>query len=352
MARPARQGVDYFPLDVHIDDKIKFIIAKFRWEGFGIVIGIFQHIYSQGYWCSWTDDEAFLYADDHRIEYDLLKSIIKESLTRGLFNAELYKQHKILTSKGIQKRYVEIIKRRVNVAVEEQYVLIDATWGKQEAGNMSTSCKQNESKSTQSKVNRKESKSLIPESKPDQEKPKPIKGGQKPQTLEDIQNALSKNYDDSPEVEERRKLSEQLENLGCGKPSRETILTTIKPKWAKEGIRIYTEMRKSFRKKGEKMSGDPGKTILKYAKDEVLSATSARLLELGANLDAPTTKDETVEYIKKVIKETKTMEETLEVFKRDNKPLLRASSGFTSFRESEPEIKGIARDYMNRLKYD
>lgn len=25
MARPGKQGLDYFPLDVHIDDKLKFI---------------------------------------------------------------------------------------------------------------------------------------------------------------------------------------------------------------------------------------------------------------------------------------------------------------------------------------
>ncbi|MFY9378775.1 MAG: Lin1244/Lin1753 domain-containing protein, partial [Acutalibacteraceae bacterium] len=48
MARPAKDGVDYFPLDVHLDDKFKFIEIKFKLEGFAILIKLFQKIYSFG----------------------------------------------------------------------------------------------------------------------------------------------------------------------------------------------------------------------------------------------------------------------------------------------------------------
>lgn len=156
MARPNKQGLDYFPLDVHLDDKIKFIKARFKWEGFGIMIGVFQHIYSQGYWCSWNADDAFLYSDDNKIELDLLNNIIEESLKRKLFCIKLYEKYKILTSQGIQKRYIEIVKRRRNVDIMKEYVLIGGSWGQLDVSNMSTTCKQGASKSTQSKGNRKE----------------------------------------------------------------------------------------------------------------------------------------------------------------------------------------------------
>ena len=139
MARPCKQGLDYFPLDVHVDEKIKFIKARFRWEGFGILIGLYQHIYSVGYWCSWTEDDAFLYAEENRVEYDLLSSIINEALKRKLFCPCLYEKYNILTSNGIQKRYIEIVKRRKNVEVVEEYKLIRGAWGKHDADTMTAS---------------------------------------------------------------------------------------------------------------------------------------------------------------------------------------------------------------------
>ena len=51
MARPNKQGVDYFPLDIHLDDKFKFIEIKYKLEGFAIVIKLLQRMYEHGYWC-------------------------------------------------------------------------------------------------------------------------------------------------------------------------------------------------------------------------------------------------------------------------------------------------------------
>lgn len=162
MARPAKQGLDYFPLDVHIDDKLRFIKAKFGWEGYGIIIGLFQHIYGQGYWCSWSGDDDFLYAEENRIDRALLIKIVNEALKRALFSQELYEKHQILTSCGIQKRYAEIVKRRKVIDIVSEYVLIGDALSKHNANIMQASNKHDASKSTQteteSKPNRKEIK--------------------------------------------------------------------------------------------------------------------------------------------------------------------------------------------------
>lgn len=149
MARPAKQGLDYFPLDVHIDDKLKFIKAKFGWEGYGIIIGLFQHIYSYGYWCSWSGDDDFLYAAENRIERSLLIDIINESLRRDLFSTELYEKYQILTSTGIQKRYAEVIKRRKKIDIVSKYVLIGHALCKHDANMMQAENAHDVSKSTQ-----------------------------------------------------------------------------------------------------------------------------------------------------------------------------------------------------------
>jgi hypothetical protein len=153
MARPTKQGVDYFPLDVHLDDKFKFIEIKYKLEGFAIVIKIMQKIYSCGYWYKWTDDEALLFSDEVRADYDLVTEVINECLDRDVFNKELHEKYCILTSKGIQKRYKEMVRRRKEVEVTEEYLLIDNILTVNDDIN-TTSRRHDDSKSTQSKVNK------------------------------------------------------------------------------------------------------------------------------------------------------------------------------------------------------
>jgi hypothetical protein len=155
LARPIKDGVDYFPLDVHLDDKFKFIEIKFKLEGFAILIKLFQKIYSCGYWYKWTEDEMLIFADENRVDLSTVKDVVDEAVIRGIFDKELYEECNILTSKGIQNRYKEIVKRRKNVNVIEEYLLIDNNFGIND-NIMQTSSEHNDSKSTQSKV--KESK--------------------------------------------------------------------------------------------------------------------------------------------------------------------------------------------------
>ncbi|WP_200415972.1 DUF4373 domain-containing protein [Virgibacillus salexigens] len=155
MARPNKQGVDYFPLDVHLDDKFKFIEIKYKLEGFAIVVKLMQRIYSQGYWCKWTEDELILFSDEIKADHELVQNVVNECLKRDVFDNSLYEQHNILTSKGIQKRYKEIVRRRKDVDTAEEYLLIDGNFGVNDDINPSPR-QQNDDKSTQSKV--KESK--------------------------------------------------------------------------------------------------------------------------------------------------------------------------------------------------
>jgi hypothetical protein len=153
VARPTKQGVDYFPLDVHLDDKFKFIEIKYKLEGFAIVIKLMQKIYSCGYWYKWTDDEALLFSDEVRADYDFVTKVVNECLERDVFSKELHEKYNILTSKGIQKRYKEMVRRRKEVEVSEEYLLIDNIIMVNDDINPS-SRQHDDSKSAQSKVNK------------------------------------------------------------------------------------------------------------------------------------------------------------------------------------------------------
>jgi hypothetical protein len=162
MARPNKQGVDYFPLDVHLDDKFKFIEIKYKLEGFAILIKLFQKIYSCGYWYKWTEDEALLFSDYIRTDAEVVNKVVNECLDRDVFDKEMYEKHHILTSKGIQKRYKEIVRRRKDVEVIVEYLLIDDISPVNDVINPSSSS-QPDVKSTQSKV--KESKQKVNKNK-------------------------------------------------------------------------------------------------------------------------------------------------------------------------------------------
>lgn len=123
MARPKRQGIDYFPLDVYMDDKFKFIEIKYGLEGFAVVIKLFQRIYSQGYWCNWGEDEQLMFAYENNLDHNTLQNIVNECFNREVFSKELYTVSRILTSTGIQKRYFEIVKRRKEIEIVKEYLL-------------------------------------------------------------------------------------------------------------------------------------------------------------------------------------------------------------------------------------
>lgn len=124
MARPQKTGIDYFPLDVDMDDKVKLIDAKFGVAGFGILIKLWQIIYDNGYYIEWTEKELLLYKNRINADINLINDVINECLKWGIFNAELYELYSILTSSGIQKRYFEATKRRTEVTLINELILV------------------------------------------------------------------------------------------------------------------------------------------------------------------------------------------------------------------------------------
>lgn len=125
MARPIKQGLDYFTLDCHFDDKVELVIAEFGMTGLGILIRLFQKIYSEnGYYCCWDDDVALLFSRNNGVGGNVVSEVINACLRRGVFDCEMYKRCSILTSKGIQKRYLEAATRRKSIEWKKDYLLI------------------------------------------------------------------------------------------------------------------------------------------------------------------------------------------------------------------------------------
>jgi len=126
MARPQKAGLDYFPLDTHLDQKLRSILMKYGATGWGSLVFIWQTIYESGYYLK-TD--AFLIesmALELKVDSIYLNDLIDYCCRWGIFNHTLWESEKVLTSKGIQKRYREIAKRRQAFEMVEYVVKDDA----------------------------------------------------------------------------------------------------------------------------------------------------------------------------------------------------------------------------------
>jgi hypothetical protein len=123
--RPLKNGVDYFPLDVVCDDKVELIEAEHGIQGFGILIKLYQKIYANNYWIKWDKKAILVFSNRINVDINSINAVINSCIEWDIFNKKLHKEYDILTSRGIQKRFFEIVKRRKVVEVCDDFLLID-----------------------------------------------------------------------------------------------------------------------------------------------------------------------------------------------------------------------------------
>lgn len=128
MARPPKVGLDYFPLDVNFlnDLKTKKIVRSYEASAVAVALNVFINIYrDNGYYAECDDDFIFLIADELKLDEEYTKNVIKKMVEVDFFDKTLYENHKILTSIGIQNRYVLASGRRVRTKINSVYDLIN-----------------------------------------------------------------------------------------------------------------------------------------------------------------------------------------------------------------------------------
>ncbi|WP_100065135.1 DUF4373 domain-containing protein [Miniphocaeibacter massiliensis] len=127
MARPAKKGLDYFPLDVDIleDIKIKRIIRGCGASSMTVLLYLLGNIYKdEGYYMWWNEDVPFLIADSIGVTEGLVNETLTKALQVDFFNKNLFESYNILTSKGIQERYFLATEKRKNDYVKKEYLLV------------------------------------------------------------------------------------------------------------------------------------------------------------------------------------------------------------------------------------
>lgn len=123
-----KSGLDYFSLDVAIDTKFELIEAEFGLNGFGVIVKLLGLIYGgEGYYTEWTSEVALLFSRKIGLGVNAVSEIVSAAVRRNIFDKEIFEKYHILTSSGIQKRYFEAIKRRKEIEVESDYLLIEVS---------------------------------------------------------------------------------------------------------------------------------------------------------------------------------------------------------------------------------
>lgn len=116
MARPKKQGLDYFPFDVDFfsNKKIKILKSRYHTDGVLIYIYLLCEIYKNGYYIIWDEDYKFIVADDLNLSDGLIEQVIAFLVKRSLLTSILLGSDTALTSPGIQSRFQEAVKPRAS----------------------------------------------------------------------------------------------------------------------------------------------------------------------------------------------------------------------------------------------
>ena len=110
-----------------MDDKIKMIQAEFGLKGFAIVVKLWQTIYREhGYYCEWNEEKKLLFASEEGADCGpgLINEIVQACIRRDIFSKKLFDKYQILTSRGIQKRYLSITAKRKKAEMKKEYSLV------------------------------------------------------------------------------------------------------------------------------------------------------------------------------------------------------------------------------------
>ena len=130
MARPIKDGVDYFPKDTdfYTDDKVRLLRAEFGAKGMYILDYLMCEIYGKnGYFIKWDKNRCFLVSDGAGCgcSPEYISEFISGCLRCSFFDERVFQMFGVLTSAGIQRRYIRMFGSRESIVIKQEYWLLD-----------------------------------------------------------------------------------------------------------------------------------------------------------------------------------------------------------------------------------
>lgn len=127
----SKEGIGYFSFDTdffHADKKVKLIKSEFGAKGVVILLYVLCVIYSdKGYYMKWGEDDCYLASEDLGCDCspNLIGEVINRCIKRGIFSEEVFNASGVLTSHGIQIRFLKAASKREKIKIIKEYALFD-----------------------------------------------------------------------------------------------------------------------------------------------------------------------------------------------------------------------------------
>ena len=132
MARPLKDGVDYFPKDTdfYADDKVRLLRAEFGSKGMYLLDYILCDLYGKnGYFIKWDKNKCYLVSDGAGCgcSPEFVVEFISGCIRCSFFDKRVFEMFGALTSVGIQRRFIRMLNSRENFTFIEEYFLLDTS---------------------------------------------------------------------------------------------------------------------------------------------------------------------------------------------------------------------------------
>ena len=247
MARPLKKGIDYFSFDVDFfeDEKIEPISGEFGGKGEIIVIRLLCAVYRNGYFIAWNEQLKMSLANRCKVSSDLIEQVVSRLVKWGFIDEILFNSAKIITSKGIQKRFQEATrKRKYDYSSFDYWLLGD--------------------KKTVSSANNQAQEELSPPITPQSKVNESILNTD---SKEKLSNESKKKAEELKRLEQEAKARDQIKKLDAAKAATlkrkkefADSLVPYVPRYGKEMIRAFYDYWSEMNKQQTKMRVDKQST--------------------------------------------------------------------------------------------
>ena len=249
MARPTKQGLEYFSFDTDFfsDRKVRRIMNACGPNSASILICLLCNIYKdKGYYIGWDNELPFDIADVVGVSEGAVDEVIKKALQVEFFNQTLFERYKILTSSGIQKRFKNSTLKRKDIERNELFWVFDGNNSVNDGNNLI-----NGVGNEQSKVKEKKKK----ESKENKE----ISSNEDTKKAEEELNRIAEEKE-RKRLDIEQKKAEQANKLAAAKAAtqkrKEDFYDSLIPyveRYGKDLIRDFFDYWSELNKSGTKM---------------------------------------------------------------------------------------------------
>ncbi len=127
MARSGKRGITYFSMDVDIfsDRKLRRVRHAHGAGAMAVVLRVLCCVYGEnGYFAEAGDDLYFDIADELGLDEAYVRGVLKSCVEVDFFDAALFGAHGVLTSRRIQRNYMDATRKRSSAQIDGALCLL------------------------------------------------------------------------------------------------------------------------------------------------------------------------------------------------------------------------------------